>query len=135
MAMSKEDPVRPGFVDRAQLIQHCKTYPHTVGGWPVAEVDLVHSSKTEQLYPNGCKGPSGARPEGFIPGSHAATAEFFELFYAHCMYPTAQTRYLIEVANECNVKIWGQVFLIWARFGQTPCQARPSHIVHRDFAA
>ena len=36
-------------------------------------------------------------------------AEFFELFYAHCMYPTAQTRYLIEVANECDVKVWGQV--------------------------
>ena len=93
MAETEEDAARPGFVDRDQLIRHCGTYPHTMGGWPAGEVDMVHSSKTEQLYPNGCKGQGGARPKGFLPGSHAATAEFFELFYAHCMYPTSQTRY------------------------------------------
>ena len=61
---------------------------------------MVHSSKTEQLYANGC----GTTPRGFVPGSPDATADFFSLFYQHCMYPTAKQRYLVEVANECNVK-------------------------------
>jgi hypothetical protein len=41
-----------------------------------------------------------------VPGSHAATAEFFALFYQHCMVPTTRNRYLMEVANECGVKIY-----------------------------
>lgn len=106
MAESTEDPARPGFADIKQLIARCKENPRTVGSWPLKDVDMIHSSKTEQLYPNGCKGRDGQRPAGFVPGSHAATAEFFGLFYSHCMYPTAQPRYLMEVANECNVKVW-----------------------------
>eukprot|EP01043_Picozoa_sp_COSAG02_P014659 COSAG02_NODE_608_length_19607_cov_201.543059_1_plen_753_part_00 len=105
MSMTKEDPERPGFVDRQSLLSHCaKPTVADLGFWPVADVDMVHSSKTGQLYPNSCKGEGGQSPKGFQPGSHAATAEFFALYYEHCMYPTIQKRYLMEVANECNVK-------------------------------
>eukprot|EP01050_Picozoa_sp_SAG11_P016527 SAG11_NODE_2264_length_3606_cov_1.320217_1_plen_1087_part_00 len=107
MSQCKEDPARPGFVDRQSLVSHCASHPASTGMWPVEAVDMIHSSKTGQLYANSCKGPMGPPPQGFMPGSHAATAEFFALFYAHCMYPTNQSRYLMEVANECNVKIWG----------------------------
>ena len=106
MAQSQEDPARPGHVDRDAMIKQCRAYPHATYNWPVDEVDMVHSSKTEQLYPNGCHGQRGTRPKGFVPGSHNATAEFFALYYTHCMYNTTQPRYLMEVANECNVKVW-----------------------------
>ena len=101
MSMLHEDAARPGFVDRAALVKSCANI--TTGYWPVSSVDMVHSSMTRQLYANSCKGPAGPRPKGFLPASHAATAEFFALFYQHCMYPTVQDRYLIEVANECEV--------------------------------
>lgn len=105
MGMSTEDPLRPGFVDRQSLLKHCaRPQAADLGFWPVADVDMVHSSKTGQLYPNSCNGDHGPPPKGFRPGSHAATAEFFALYYQHCMYPTVQKRYLMEVANECNVK-------------------------------
>jgi hypothetical protein len=106
MTQCKEDPARPGFVDRNSLLDHCKQHPATTGMWPVSEVDMIHSSKTEQLYPNSCKGAGGKEPKGFRPGSHNATADFFALYYQHCMYPTVQPRYLMEVANECEVKVF-----------------------------
>ena len=104
MAVVQEDEHRPGFVDVASLLTSCKEFPPT-SVWPVAELDFITSSKTEQLYPNSCNGPSGSRPKGFMPGSHAATAEFFALYYQHCMAPTTRNRYLMEVANECGVKV------------------------------
>ena len=97
-----EDAARPGFVDVPSLLAACaKTTPL---GWPVGEVDMVVSSKPDQLYNNSCQGATGSAPKGFMPGSHAATAEFFALFYEHCMPATAQPVALMEVANECEVK-------------------------------
>ena len=105
MAQVKEDAGRPGHVDVASLLASCKSQsPDTL--WPVGDLDFITSSKTQQLYANSCEGPGGARPKGFVPGSHAATAEFFALFYQHCMVPTTRSRYLMEVANECEVKIY-----------------------------
>jgi hypothetical protein len=97
-----EDAARPGFVDVPSLLASCAA-PAPLG-WPVGEVDMVVSSKPDQLYNNSCQGATGQAPKGFMPGSHAATAEFFALFYEHCMPATAQPRVLMEVANECDVK-------------------------------
>ena len=44
---------------------------------------MIVSSKPDNLYPNSCAGPGGSRPRGFMPGSHAATAEFFALYYGN----------------------------------------------------
>eukprot|EP00039_Didymoeca_costata_P005509 m.82080 g.82080 ORF g.82080 m.82080 type:complete len:667 (+) comp12851_c0_seq4:150-2150(+) len=101
MAISEEDSTRPGFVNKTKLIEQCKNNPKQFLGWQETEVDLVHSSKTAQLYANGC----GQPPKGFVPGSHAATAEFFQTYFENCMWPTTLDRYIIEVANECNVKV------------------------------
>jgi hypothetical protein len=89
------------YVDQSSLTSSCKEQPPVLDGWPESQVDLIHSSKTAQLYANGC---GAGRPSGFVPGSHNATAQFFGLFYGQCMMPTALPRYLVEVANECNVK-------------------------------
>lgn len=101
MSQCKNDPSNPMFVDPVSLTTSCEKYPLALDGWPVAQVDLIHSSKTAQLYSNGC---GAGRPTGFVPGSHASTADFFGLFYQQCMMPTQASRYLIEVANECEVK-------------------------------
>ena len=89
MAQCTEDPSRPGFVDVKLLVDHCTAHPATTGMWPLADVDMVHSSKTNQLYANSCKGKGGQLHKGFRPGSHAATAEFFALYFEHGMMPTA----------------------------------------------
>jgi hypothetical protein len=105
MAAVKEDPARPGFVNVASLKKSCAMngqWQQYV--WNVSEVDMIVSSKGEHYYPNSCNGPSGTRPAGFMPGSHAATAEFFALYYKYCLPPTQQPRVLMEVANECDVK-------------------------------
>ena len=107
MAAVREDPDRPGFVDVEALRASCAQnppVPASGGAWSVSDIDMIVSSKTEQLYPNSCDGKGGPRPKGFMPGSHAAAAEFFALFYRFCMPPTAQSRAFIEVANECDVK-------------------------------
>ena len=105
MSTAKQDSNRPGFVDRTALLQSCLNNPPKVN-WPVADLNFISSSKTTQLYQNKCAGPGGKRPKGFVPGSHQAVAEFFALFYQHCMAPTLRSHYLIEVANECNVKVF-----------------------------
>ena len=57
MAQVREDPQRPGFVDLSILRESCaRTPPYA---WPSDEIDLIVSSKPDQLYPNSCKGPSG----------------------------------------------------------------------------
>lgn len=104
MKHSLPDPRRPGFVDKSSLLAHCAAHPHSMGAWPLVDVDMIHIDGPEQMYPNSCQGEGGPHPSGFVPGTAAATAEFFALYYQHCMYPTAQSRYLIEVMNECNVK-------------------------------
>jgi hypothetical protein len=63
-------------------------------------MDMIVSAKPDQLYNNSCGEHGGRQPRGFVPGSHAAAAEFFALFYAHCMPPTAQPRVLIEVGAQ-----------------------------------
>lgn len=103
MSQLVEDPARPGFVDAAALVEHCTAHPPVVR-WPVADLNFVCSSKPNNFYNNSCSGPGGKRSKGFVPGSHAATAEFFALYYAHCMAPTPKPYALFEVANECNVK-------------------------------
>ena len=104
MKKVKEDLHRPGFVDKSGLIEFCTNHPPRIR-WSVSEMDFISSSKISQLYKNSCDGPGGKHPGGFVPGSHQATAEFFALYYKHCMVPTLRKRYLIEVANECNVKV------------------------------
>jgi len=104
MTQVKEDPNRPGYVDISVLLESCKIHPTALNDWPITQVDLVHGAVTEQLYATGCTNPPET-PKGFVPANANATAEFFSLFYSHCMLPTDRTRYLIEVANECNVKI------------------------------
>ena len=112
----RNDPLRPGYVDVAQLVRKCTSLPPKLGNWPESHVDIVASSKTAPLYPHHCAGsnpptppppsPSPSPPlAGFVPGSHNATAEYFSLYYAHCLLPTTRTRILVEVANECNVKV------------------------------
>ena len=118
-----EDAARPGFVDVPSLLASCAA-PAPLG-WPVGEVDMVVSSKPDQLYNNSCQGATGQAPKGFMPGSHAATAEFFALFYEHCMPATAQPRVLMEVANECDVKTgaaacdspWAEMIALHAAVG------------------
>lgn len=100
MAECEEDPDRPGYVLKSSLLSRCAKYPPALNGWPAESVDFVHSSKTAQLYSNGC----GGSTKGFVPGSPNATADFFSAFYDACMFPTSAGRYLVEVANECNVK-------------------------------
>ena len=106
MRTLKQDANRPGFVNKTDLLQSCSDRPPKVR-WPVADLNFISSSKPDQLYNNSCDGPGGARPKGFMPGNHEATGEFFALYYQHCMAPTLRSRYLIEVANECNVKTYG----------------------------
>ena len=60
-------------------------------------MDMIVSAKPDQLYNNSCGEHGGRPPRGFVPSSHAAAAEFFALFYRHCMPPTAQPRVLMEV--------------------------------------
>ena len=98
-----EDPNRPGYADRASLIESCETFPNSNGAWPIESVDFVTSAKPEKLFKNGCERethPSHA----FVPGSPDATAEFYSDFVAHCMKPAMSTRALLEVVNECDVK-------------------------------
>ena len=102
----KQDTNRPGFVNKTDLLQSCSDHPPKVR-WPVADLNFISSSKPDQLYNNSCAGPGGGHPKGFMPGSHQATGEFFALYYQHCMTPTLRNRYLMEVANECNVKVHG----------------------------
>lgn len=104
MTVVTEDPNRPGYVDVQKLLQSCQEHPSTLNDWPEAQVDVVHGAVTEQLYETGCVSPPH-RPRGFVPVNGNATAEFFSIFYQHCMLPTLRSRYLIEVANECNVKV------------------------------
>jgi len=101
MASVRESPTRPGFVDPQSLEAWCSSNHLKLDGWSMGSVDLIHSSKTAQLYPKGC---GGGPPKGFVPGSHNATADFFVRFFEACMMPTSRSRYLIEVENECNVK-------------------------------
>eukprot|EP00935_MAST-01C_sp_MAST-1C-sp1_P002191 g2191.t1 len=96
MMNSKEDATRPGFVDHDSLLSWCKQHGPTLGGWPAKQVDIIVSSKAEQLS-------NETAAKGFVPGSAKATAEFFSLYLQHCA-PSWQDRYLVEVANECNVK-------------------------------
>ena len=97
------DPTRPGYVDHAALVESCRRFPNSNGAWPLEAVDMITSSKAEQLYANGCEHETNG-PGSFIPGSADATADFYSVFVAHCMKPSLASRALIEVANECDVK-------------------------------
>ena len=105
MSQCVEDSARPGFVDVSSLIASCANARQwSQLAWPLDAVDMIVSSKPDQLYPNSCGHRNGQAPNGFMPGSHAAAAEFFALYYQHCMPPTAQNRVFMEVSNECDVK-------------------------------
>ena len=125
MSQVREDPARPGFVDVPSLLASCAQSAKLPWKWNVTDVDMIVSSKPDNLYPNSCAGPGGSRPRGFMPGSHAATAEFFALYYQHCMPPTSLGRAYMEVANECNVKTgagacnssWGEMVALHAAVG------------------
>ena len=86
---------------------------------------MIVSSKPDQLYNNSCGHRNGQPPKGFMPGSHAAAAEFFALYYKHCMPPTAQNRVFMEVSNECDVKTgptacdspWSEMIALHAAVG------------------
>jgi hypothetical protein len=126
MSQCTEDPARPGFVDVDSLIASCANMRKwSIPAWPLEAMDMIVSSKPDQLYPNSCGERGGAAPRGFSPGSHAAAGEFFALFYEHCMPPTGQDRVFMEVSNECDVKTfstkcnspWSEMVALHAEVG------------------
>lgn len=125
MSVCAEDPARPGFVDVPSLLSSCANALQQTPAWPLEAVDMIVSSKPDQLYNNSCGHRNGQPPKGFMPGSHAAAAEFFALYYKHCMPPTAQNRVFMEVSNECDVKTgptgcdspWSEMIALHAAVG------------------
>ena len=96
MSQCKEDPARPGFVDRQSLVSHCANYPASTGMWPVEAVDMIHSSKTGQLYPNSCKGPTGyVQSFGCFMGIHLVAG------YSFSHAQTVRLRFLPRNGRHC----------------------------------
>ena len=106
----------------------CVQFALQLYSWPSAHVNMVHSAKTELLYWNGCEIASPT----WVPGSHAAAADYFSKFLRHCTSTfgndtdsaeasrdsssTTLRRFtkgtevdgslhFVEIANECDVKI------------------------------
>jgi len=108
MSACVDDPQRPGYVDEQSLIEACTTTGQ-LNNWPSSHVNLVLSAKTELLYANGC----GIATPIWVPGSHDAAADYFSKFLQHCTNGSYSSEdktrrvHLVEVANECDVKVGG----------------------------
>ncbi len=128
MRLSAEDDVRTGYVNNESLValcgERCPAGPDNpstpkrcrTSGWNMTRsVDFVYSSKPDNFFESGCANPPKRKP-GFVPTTPESAADFFSLYFRHCLSPgaTSHPRAIVEIMNEVEAHLydctgaWGQ---------------------------